>query len=383
MSPSALFVTTVPITLEVFLAPFAEHFRAQGWRVDALAAGASTHTAIAHAFDERFDISWSRNPLSPGNLTGTAPRIRALVEQGGYDIVHVHTPIAALVTRYALRSLSASSRPRVIYTAHGFHFFAGNSPAANFAYRTLERRAARWTDYLITINAEDFDAARTFGTIDPDRVRLIPGIGVDTNLFAPYSTSPSEAAALRRELDVPEDAFLVTMVAEFAPVKRHTHLLDALARTTNQRIHVVFVGEGRLESRVREHAVALRVHDRVHYAGYRRDVPALLAASDALTLVSVREGLARSVLEGMASGLPIIGTATRGIADAAGSLAGWIMAPHDVDALARAFDEAAADPQEATRRGAKGRKRAEAEFALPRIIDAYEELYREALAPRL
>jgi hypothetical protein len=134
----------------------------------------------------------------------------------------------------------------------------------------------------------------------------------------------------------------------------------------------VLVGTGPLERTLREQAGRLGVADRVVFAGYRRDVPALLAASDALVLASEREGLPRSVLEAMASARPVIGTDTRGIADAVGDHAGWIVPKRDARALAAAIDAAARDRAEAARRGRAARSRAEAEFALPRIIDAYE-----------
>jgi glycosyltransferase involved in cell wall biosynthesis len=121
----------------------------------------------------------------------------------------------------------------------------------------------------------------------------------------------------------------------------------------------------------------------VRFAGYRRDIPAVLAATDALVLVSEREGLNRSVLEAMAAGRPVIGTDTRGIADAIGPDAGWIVPKNDGAALSAAIDAAAGDPAEIASRGGAARTRAEREFALPRIIAEYEELYREALASRV
>ncbi len=381
--PSALFVTTVPVTLEAFLVPFAEHFREEGWRVDALANGASQDQSIAHAYDRRFDITWSRNPLSPGNLLGTAPAVRRIVEAGGYDLVHVHTPIAAFVTRYALRKRPADVRPALVYTAHGFHFYEGGHAPANALYARMERTAAPWTDYLVTINREDYAAARAFATIDPERVRYIPGIGVDTDRFSPDAIGPEEVARIRQDLGVPPGSFMLTMVAEFAPVKRHAHLFDALARVQDPNVVLVLVGDGPLESTLREKAVALGLSGRIRWAGYRRDVPALLAASDALVLCSEREGLNRSVLEAMSSGRPVIGTDTRGIADAITPDSGWVAEKNDPAALAAAIEEAATHPAETRRRGAVARERALAEYALPRIIDAYEELYREALASRL
>ena len=385
--PSALFVTTVPITLEAFLLPFADHFRAQAWRVDALANGATTTSALDGHFDQRFDVAWSRNPLSPRNLLGTSRRVREIVAAGGYDIVHVHTPIAAFTTRYALRNLRGrAGGPAIIYTCHGFHFYQGQSAAPHTLYRTMERTAAPWTDYLVTINREDFDAACALGGIAPDRVRYIPGIGVDCDRLSPGSLPAEQVARVRAELGggaEPGERFLVTMVAEFGAVKRHALVLDAFARVTDPRVHLALVGDGPLEGDVRAGAVARQLSGRVSFAGYRRDIPAVLAASDALLLTSEREGLNRSVLEAMASSTPVIGTDTRGISDAVGTDAGWIVGHDDASGLAAAIDAAAGDPAELAHRGAAARTRACTQFALDKIVSDYDGLYGEALAHRL
>ncbi len=380
VSPAALFVTTVPVTLKAFLLPFSDYFRAHGWRVDGMANGATREPAIASHFDTLYDVAWSRSPLNPRNLLGTARNVRETVVRGRYDVVHVHTPIAAFVTRYALRTLPAASRPTVIYTAHGFHFYEGQSMLPHALYRTMERAAARWTDHLVTINAQDHAAALALGTIDAERVHLIPGIGVDTTRFDPALANAATSASIREQLDIAPGAFMLTMVAELAPVKRHGFALRALAQSTRDDVVLVLVGDGplrgRLEAQVRELGVAAHVR----FAGYREDIDAVWAASDAGLLVSEREGLARSVLEAMASGKPVIGTRTRGIADAIGEDAGWLVPKHDVAALAHAIDEAASDRTECARRGALARERALSNFALPAIIARYEELYRDALA---
>ena len=385
--PSALFVTTVPITLEAFLLPFADHFRAQRWCVDALANGATSNAEIEAYFDERFDVAWSRNPLAPSNLLRTSRRVREIVKAGGYDIVHAHTPIASFVTRYALRSLRRhTGAPVVIYTCHGFHFYRGQSAAPHAFFRTMERIAAPWTDYLVTVNHEDLEAARALGGIGRDRVRYIPGIGVDCERFAPGTVSAEETARVRTELgggSRPNERFLVTTVAEFGAVKRHALAIDALALASDGRAYLALVGDGQLEADIRAQVERLGLSERVTFAGYRRDIPAVLAASDALLLASEREGLNRSVLEAMASGIPVIGTDTRGITDAVSFDAGWIVPKNDLGALAHAIEAAAADADDRRRRGAAARERAVSEFALPRIIEAYEELYREALAHRL
>jgi glycosyltransferase involved in cell wall biosynthesis len=384
--PSALFVTTVASTLEAFLLPFADHLRAEGWRVDALANGAAGTAALAPHFDERFDVRWSRNPVAPSNLLGTARQVRSIVAENSYDVVHVHTPIAAFVTRYALRSLPEATRPAIIYTTHGFHFYRGQSALPHAFFRTMERIAARWTDYLVTINREDYDAARAFGTISPQRVRYIAGIGVDTSLYSPDAVSVADAAVVRASLlgdGRSGDEFLVVMVAEFGAVKRHSFALQAAALVRDPRVVIVFVGEGPLEPKVRAEADRLGVLHRVGFAGYRQDIPAVLAASDGLLLVSEREGLNRSVLEAMATGRPVFGTQTRGIADAVGADAGWITAKDDPAALASALDAAASDPDEVRRRGQAARLRAVAEFSLNHVINEYDGLYGETLASRI
>src|SRR2546423_13555480 len=109
--PSLLMVTTVPDTLAGFLLPFAEHFRAQGWHVDAMARGVSGSAGCVQAFDHVWDMDWSRNPLRPSNFISAPKRVRDVVVQQGYDLVHVHTPVAAFVTRFALRHLRKQGKP--------------------------------------------------------------------------------------------------------------------------------------------------------------------------------------------------------------------------------------------------------------------------------
>src|SRR5258708_38887473 len=108
-------ITTVPIFLEAFILPIAKHFRGQGWRVYAMARDLTKSPVSVSAFHRCQDIPWSRNPLDPQNLFRAAGIVRELVEEGAYDIVHVHSPVAGFVTRLALRKRRAGVRPRVIY----------------------------------------------------------------------------------------------------------------------------------------------------------------------------------------------------------------------------------------------------------------------------
>ncbi|MDR3355020.1 MAG: glycosyltransferase, partial [Synergistaceae bacterium] len=160
--PSLLIATTVPDTIKAFLLPYADHFRSSGWRVEAMSSAISAREDLAAHFDAVHDVDWSRNPLSAGNLIRTPEKIRETVKAGEYDIIHVHTPVASFVTRYAMRKVEASARPKMVYTAHGFHFFKGGPRYRNAIFRKLEKLAGRWTDRLIVINQEDFCAATKY-----------------------------------------------------------------------------------------------------------------------------------------------------------------------------------------------------------------------------
>lgn len=378
----ALFVTTVPVTLEAFLLPFADSLRAKGWRVDALANGASAVDPLHRHFDSVFDIGWTRDPRSLKHLLRLAREVRRIVVNGRYDIVHVHTPIAAFATRYALRRMRRAREVIVVYTAHGFHFYQGQAKRPYRVFRNMERMAAGWTDDIITLNAEDRAAALDLGGIVPEHVHLIPGIGVDCSLFTPEHET-AHAERLRALFDVPEGNLMLTMVAEMNSNKRHGFALDVadVLRQRRAPVTVVFVGTGPLEARLREQVRERGLCDVVQFAGVRRDMPDVLAATDVLMLVSEREGLPRSILEALACGTPAVGTATRGITDAIGDEA-LIARKDDPAALARIVMGLAEDRERLRSLGREARGRAESRFALPRIVESVEAVYCEALGSR-
>ena len=171
--PKLLIITTIQRTLRDFLLPYGDHFRSLGWQVDAMANVRDPYPVAEEHFDHFYAVDWGRNPLDPRNFGRTPRFIRELVEREKYDIVHVHTPVAAFVTRFALRKLRAAGTVKVVYTAHGFHFFKGNSPLKNFVFLNLEKLAGRWTDHLIVMNREDFSAAQTHRIVPPEHLTLI------------------------------------------------------------------------------------------------------------------------------------------------------------------------------------------------------------------
>ncbi len=311
--PKLLMVTTVAATLRAFLLPYAAHFKNRGWTVDAMSGGVSSCDECLRAFDRCHDAAFSRKPWELRNTRELCARIREIVAEGRYDIVHVHTPVAAFVTRLALRKIPFESRPKVVYTAHGFHFFRGGNPIKNAIFTALERTAGDWTDHTITINREDRDAALAHGIATEDRLSLLPGIGLDFPRYAPVSAA--DVDKIRSELMLGRNDSLFLMVAEFNPGKRHRDAVEALAKTGRDNFHLAFAGAGPLENEIKRLALSRGVASRVHFLGQRSDVPALMCASRATVLPSGREGLNRSVMESICLGVPVLGADARGIRD--------------------------------------------------------------------
>ncbi len=383
MTPRLLMVTSVPETLS-FLTPIAGHFRAEGWRVDALTGAQDGHGEQRAAFDEVHAAGWGRDPRDLLGLARGFRAARELVAERGYDIVHVHTPIAAFVTRLALRHRERKRGPIVVYTAHGFHFHAGGRRAANALFLAAERLAGRWTDYLVVMNRVDEAAALERGIVAPHRVRRMPGIGVDLDAYAPEGVDPAQIASLRRALGLGDDPALLC-AAEFTPRKRHRDLLVAFAAVAAEgepRPHLLLAGRGPLEEEVRAQARHLGLGDRVHFLGLRRDVPLLMRAAAALVLPSEREGLPRCVLEAMAMGLPVVGSRIRGTEELLEGGCGWLYEVGDTQALSASLRSVLRDASTAAVMARRARKRV-ARYDVRNVIRLHADLYAEALgAPR-
>lgn len=320
--PRVLFVATVVKThIMEFHIPYLQMFQEAGWETAVAARNDYEDPAdcVIPYCDRYYDIPFARNPLHPSNVMAYR-QLKKVIEEGDYDIIHCHTPVGGMLGRFAARH-TRHRGTRVIYTAHGFHFYQG-APLLNWlVYYPAERWMARYTDALITINQEDYARAQHFHA---RQVYYVPGVGIDLTRFAPPADEDmwrQESMDKRRELGLQLDDYVILSVGELIKRKNHEVVIRAMAEIKAQseenyhRLQYVICGRGAMETELKQLACALGVEEHVHFLGYRSDISQICHASDLFVFMSLQEGLPVALMEAMACGLPVVCSAIRGNAD--------------------------------------------------------------------
>lgn len=375
---SLLMVATVAPTIRRFLLPYALHFRALGWRVDAAASGATGDAALIGAFDQIHELPLSRSVFDLDGVRRSAAALSAILDQG-YDLVHVHTPIAAFMTRFVLRRMAEDVRPRVAYTAHGFHFLAGGQAITNAAFLTAERVAGRWTDRLVVINDEDAEAAKRHRIVPSSRLVRMPGIGVDTTAYARAGIDAASAASTRHDLGIGADTPMFVLVGELTRRKRQRDVIAALTLMRHADVRVVLAGAGPERGNLEALASSTGLADRVQFLGSIDDPRPLVASATALVLASSREGLNRSIMEALSLEVPVVASRARGNEELVNSDSGFLFPIGDTRALAAHLDWLIDHPVERLEMGRSGRARMVERYDIKHLIALHEAMYQEML----
>ncbi|MBR5272796.1 MAG: glycosyltransferase family 4 protein [Clostridia bacterium] len=274
------------------------------------------------------NISCSRSPLSKNNFKAYK-QLKKLIDENEYDIVHCHTPVAAMLTRLAARR-ARKKGTKVIYTAHGFHFYKG-APKKNWLiYFPIEWFCAFFTDVLININKDDYKFATKH--IKAKKVEYVPGVGIDTSLF---KRDWKAGARIREELGIPNDAKLLLSVGEINENKNHKCVINAIE---NLDVYYIIAGKGPKDKELQALIDAKGMTERVKLLGFRSDVADLYSAADAFVFPSFREGLPVSVMEAMATGLPVVCSKIRGSIDLVDYNGGEHFDPHSSESCKKALE---------------------------------------------
>lgn len=308
--------------------------------------------------------------IAPGFRPATVLALSRLLHAEKAAVVHCHNAAPLVYGALAARLLRAS----VVYTAHGMKTSAARQPVVLDRFGLL--------DEFVTVSDDARRIAIGSAGARPSRVRTILN-GVDTRL---YRRADADArTACRRELGIPEDAYVFGIVARLSAAKDHANLFRAFATlaASNTRIRLFVVGDGELKEDLARRVRELAMEGRIVLLGSRNDVSDLVGAFDCFVLSSYTEGLAMTLLEAMAAELPVVATNVGGNTEAVDDgVTGRIVPPRDAVRLADAMRWMAEHPADARAMGARGRERAAARFSIEAMVDAYEDAYQRALARR-
>lgn len=303
-----LFVANIHKHFLAFHVPYIQWFKDNGYEVH-VAAGGERNIIVPNA-DKTFYLSLERHPFKLANIKAYR-ELKRIMQEEDYCLVHCHTAMGAVVGRFAAKSLRAQGRLKVLYTAHGFHFFKGSPKKYWLMYYPMERYLSRYTDAIITINQEDYDMVKTHAFKNKDTYK-IPGVGINTSRL--IVTDDAVRMHLREKYHYSQDAFIMIYIAEYIERKNHRFIVEALPEIVKEvpNVKVLFAGRGALMEQMKALAKSLNVSAYIEFLGFRKDIGQLIALSNIGVSSSRQEGLPMNIAEEMYSGLPIIASKDRG-----------------------------------------------------------------------
>ena len=317
-----------------------------------------------------------RKIFNIGELSKAYKQLKSEVESNKYEIVHTQSPIGGVICRLACRKARKLYGTKVIYAAHGFHFFKG-APLKNWlVFYNVEKWCSRFTDLLITINKEDYKRAKKFKA---KKAVYVPGAGVDTHKFV---ASVGGRERVRQELGISDDTTVLLSVGELIPRKNHIEVLEALQQMKQSedisKIKYLIAGRGKIQAELESKIKELGLTDNVKMLGFRSDVADVFAASDIYVFPSHQEGLPVALMEAMSVGLPVVCSEIRGNTDLIeDGVGGYLFDSKDSGTLVSAINHMLCTSKEA--RAAMGAHNIETmkSFDKDHVNSVMKELYKE------
>jgi len=379
-------LTNVGFALNKFLLPLIDAQIANGDEVVALCAEDEYVKGLREAGYRVETLSLSRG-MNPINHLQSIWVISWFLHREKFDLVHVHTPVAALIGRIAAW---LSGVPLVVYTAHGFYFHDKMPSIKRKFYVGLERFAGRFTDLLFTQSEEDAKAAVVEKIMPSDRVFPI-GNGVDVSRFNPDIEWIGRSGCIRDEFGIADDHFVVGMIGRQVEEKGVIELLETARVLVGKYDDISFIIVGdRLNS---DHAEGVEaainqtkaeLGERLILTGVRSDIPQLLSAMDLFTLPSWREGMPRTIIEAMMMGVPVVATDIRGSREEVVDGATGLLVPiRNPKALTNAIEWLYRNRDKCKTMGKAGRNRALELYDEKKVIHRQIELINNTRANQL
>ena len=369
----ALYVASIGIHFSGFHGPYLQLLQDEfGYETYTASNGASDLSCV----DGHFEVPFSREPLTRTNLTAYR-HLKKIISENQFDLIHCHTPAAGVLTRIAARKVRKKGT-KVVYTAHGFHFFKGNKPLANFIFKNIEKVLSRYADVIITINSEDYQALEKF-KFKQKKKYFTSGVGVDPQVF--YPAKPGEKEVLRKEYNIPENAFVLLYPAGYSASKVHKVLIRAVASIKEQcpNLYLLLPGGGEMENELQTLISELKMEQITDLMGRREDMGKISRASDIIASSSIREGLPTHTIEGMCTGLPVIAAKIRGQVDLIeDGVNGFLVPSNDEHALAEKIKILYHSPELVRKMGEKSLEKVK-KYYIRNTVEEMRSIYTDIL----
>jgi glycosyltransferase involved in cell wall biosynthesis len=327
-------------------------------------------------------VSELRRQVSPFRDVVAAFRLAGLIRSTRPDVVHTHTAKAGAVGRVAVVLSGIRPRPVVVHTFHGHVLRGYFGPLTAWGFRLLERILARTTDALVAVSPQVRDDLVRLGVAPADKF-VVVRLGIELEERVGGNGDARERT--RRLLGIPDDRFVVGWMGRMTAVKRTDDVLLALKGLHERGVPAALclVGDGPDRDQLEERAHELGIARDCFSLGYQDAVADWYAAFDAMILPSANEGTPVSVIESLAAGRPVVATDVGGVSDVVrDGVDGFLVEAADVDALADRLQELAADPERRRAMGEAGRERVLHRYAVARLVDDVDRLYRALLEAR-
>lgn len=252
-----------------------------------------------------YEIPFARNPLKPTNLKAKKMLLK-LCKENKYDLIHCHTPVGGVMGRIVGKKLNIP----VLYIAHGFHFYKGAPLINTLIYKNIEKHYAKFTDALVVMNNEDFEAAKK---MKAKRVYKINGIGFDGDKYK--NIDRIDPDLLKQTFNINENNFVILSVGELIKRKNYYVMLETIKNINDPNIVYLICGRGQLLQELQSYAQKLNIQNQVRFLGYRKDVDQIMLISNMFFHASKQEGLTMAIMEAMNFGLPVVTSTARGCQD--------------------------------------------------------------------
>lgn len=304
-----LFVATVDSHINNFHLPYLQWFKEQGYEVHV----ATNSIDNIHFCDKKHKLEIKRSPFSIKNIKAIQ-QLKKIIENERFDIVHCNTPMGGVVARIAAKKARKCYSTRVIYTAHGFHFFKG-APIHNWIlYYPIEYFLSYITDCIVTINQEDYLLAKK--KLKAKQVEYVHGVGISQAKFKKFM-SKEDIIQKRRKIGIDSNSIVILYVAELNKNKNQMALINMLKDLKEYRrnVKLLLVGNGILKEKLEQKIKKQDLQNDIFLLGYRDDVAELMNISNFVISASKREGLPINILEALFCDVPVISTNIRGHRD--------------------------------------------------------------------